>query len=65
MRIHAVDDLLVGSAWDPARVAAVVEAASSIIDPPSDFHGSSDYRIELCRTLVERCLMEAHRNVAG
>lgn len=59
-RMDAAEQLVNGKAPDDALFVAAGEAASKAIDEPiADVHASSDYRRDLVKTLVTRCLAEA------
>ncbi|HZU06687.1 MAG TPA: xanthine dehydrogenase family protein subunit M [Chloroflexota bacterium] len=61
LRIPAAEAVLVGTGLDAARQEAAAQLAAEAIDPPSDIHGSADYRRRLARTLVQRGLAAAVR----
>jgi aerobic carbon-monoxide dehydrogenase medium subunit len=52
---------LAGQPASAATWRAMGELAASQIDPPSDTHGSGEYRTRLAATLVSRALAEASR----
>jgi carbon-monoxide dehydrogenase medium subunit len=43
------------------RMSAAVEAVRASLDPPSDIHASSEYRVHLAGVLTERALNQAHQ----
>jgi carbon-monoxide dehydrogenase medium subunit len=47
-----------------AVIAAVADAVSADLDPPSDVHGSGAYRRRLARHLAARVLTEAFASVS-
>jgi carbon-monoxide dehydrogenase medium subunit len=55
-RLREVENLLNGRRTDVRTIAMVAEAATRAVDPPTDIHGTSDYRRGLVKTLVERAL---------
>jgi aerobic carbon-monoxide dehydrogenase medium subunit len=59
LRIPEAERVLEGT--DVGREAFVEagQAAAKVIDPPSDVHGSSDYRRDLSAALIRRALTEA------
>jgi carbon-monoxide dehydrogenase medium subunit len=61
LRIGDAETLLEGEPHTQALFAEVADVVTGSIDPPSDSHGSADYRRELARTLVLRALTEAAR----
>ena len=59
LRSAAAEAALIGQAGTPALFAEAAAAATASLDPPADVHGSSAYRREVARVLVERSLAEA------
>ncbi len=59
VRPAAAEAQLAGAKLDAATIAAAAEAAVRDVHPTSDLHGSSDYRVKLLRTMVERALTRA------
>jgi len=65
VRLAGAERLLDGAALDRERAAAAGAAAGPDCDPPSDVHGSADYRRHLATVLVERALLQAAARLAG
>jgi carbon-monoxide dehydrogenase medium subunit len=59
LRAAAVEEAL--CAGGPDSVGDAAQAATEGTDPPSDTHGSAQYRRDLAKTLVRRALEEALR----
>jgi len=59
VRSAAAEAALVGQVGTFALFEAAAAAATARLDPPADVHGSSGYRREVARVLVERSLAEA------
>ena len=55
-RLSAAEAALNGSRLDDLTIASAAEAASAAVEPPSDIHGSADYRRSLVGTLLSRAL---------
>ena len=58
-------DELAGAPATAATWRAAGELAAAAIDPPSDGHGSGDYRKRLAATLVTRALTESTTGATG
>lgn len=56
VRAHAAERLLKGSVIDDETIARAAEMAVEDADPPSDVHGSRDYRLEMIKVLTRRSL---------
>jgi carbon-monoxide dehydrogenase medium subunit len=61
VRTVAAERLLVGLALDSSVVTEAGEVAAGEVDPPSDVHGSAEYRRDLVRAMVRRALTDAWR----
>lgn len=59
VRAASAEELLAGVRLDGAAIAAAADAAVRDVHPTSDLHGSSEYRVKLLRTMVERALTRA------
>ena len=57
-RSSAAEEVLIGATWEPGIVVLAAEAAADEVNPPSDSHGSADYRRGLVRALVPRSLTQ-------
>ncbi len=69
-RIPQAEDVLLGNRLDASRIAQAADSVRTAIRPPSDVHGSTDFRRALTAELVARALThamhgvkEAHRGV--
>jgi CO/xanthine dehydrogenase FAD-binding subunit len=61
-RAREAEALLQGRLLDEDSISAAAELAAETVSPPSDMHGSADFRRHLCRILITRCLKEADLN---
>jgi carbon-monoxide dehydrogenase medium subunit len=59
VRVAEAEEALAGATLDDGTLAAAGRAAADAIDPPSDLHGSGDYRRELAGVLIRRAVKEA------
>ena len=59
LRVRDAEDVLAGSGLDPEALEAAGEAAARAVDPPSDIHGSADYRRRLTGVLLRRAVAQA------
>jgi carbon-monoxide dehydrogenase medium subunit len=59
VRVAEAEEALAGATLDDAALTAAGRAAAGAIDPPSDLHGSGDYRRELAAVLIRRAIREA------
>ncbi|MBE1533597.1 FAD binding domain-containing protein [Actinomadura algeriensis] len=59
VRASAVEDALAGRTASADALRAAAGAAAEGIDPPTDLHGSSEYRSHLARVLTARALTAA------
>jgi carbon-monoxide dehydrogenase medium subunit len=60
LRAPDAELLLRGQALNEDSIRAAADSVAEMVSPPSDMHGSADFRRHLCRVLVARCLKEAH-----
>jgi carbon-monoxide dehydrogenase medium subunit len=66
IRAEAAETLLAGQALSPDVIAAAAAAAArDAADPPSDLHGSADYRRHLVEVLTRRALAAAAGRATG
>jgi CO/xanthine dehydrogenase FAD-binding subunit len=65
LRLTAAERLLAGAPLDAEAAARAGRAAGPDCDPPSDVHGSADYRRHLATVLAERALLQAATRAAG
>ena len=59
LRLAGAERVLAGAPLDAATVARAGAAAGPDCDPPSDVHGSAEYRRHLATVLTERALLQA------
>jgi aerobic carbon-monoxide dehydrogenase medium subunit len=59
VRVAEAEEALAGATLGDDTLIAAGRAAADAIDPPSDLHGSGDYRRELASVLVKRAVREA------
>jgi len=59
LRLGGAERVLAGAPLDAATAAQAGAAAGPDCDPPSDVHGSADYRRHLATVLTERALLQA------
>ena len=65
LRLTGAERGLAGAPLDAAAAARAGAAAGPDCDPPSDVHGSADYRRHLATVLVERAVLQAAARLAG
>jgi carbon-monoxide dehydrogenase medium subunit len=65
LRLFGAERLLTGVALDAESATRAGAAAGPDCDPPSDVHGSADYRRHLATVLTERALLQAGARLAG
>jgi carbon-monoxide dehydrogenase medium subunit len=65
LRLTGAERLLTGTPLDAKTAARAGAAAGPDCDPPSDVHGSADYRRHLATVLAERALLQAGARLAG
>jgi len=65
VRLTSAERLLTGAPLDAESAARAGAAAGPDCDPPSDVHGSAEYRRHLATVLAERALLQAGARVAG
>ena len=56
LRATSAERYLKGKALDDGTIAAAAERAVEGADPPSDVHGSREYRLEMIKALTRRSL---------
>jgi aerobic carbon-monoxide dehydrogenase medium subunit len=59
VRATAMEELLAGSDFSVDAVRAAAEGLGASLDPPSDVHGSADYRRHLAEVSAVRALLQA------
>ena len=59
VRAEAAERSLRGSKLDEAAIVAAAAEAVSGLHPTTDLHGSTEYRVQLLRTMTERALTKA------
>ena len=64
LRLTGAERLLAGATLTAATAAQAGAAAGADCDPPSDVHGSADYRRHLATVLTERALLQAGTRLA-
>ena len=65
VRATAVEDALSGADVGEDSARSAVEGLGATLDPPSDVHGSADYRRSLAETSVVRAVLQAHERARG
>ncbi|HEX2426855.1 MAG TPA: xanthine dehydrogenase family protein subunit M [Gaiellaceae bacterium] len=60
-RATAMEDRLAGSGFSEDAVRAAAEGLGALLDPPSDVHGSADYRRHLAEVSAVRAVLQAAR----
>ncbi len=59
VRATAMEDRLAGGDYSVEAVGAAAEGLGATLDPPSDVHGSGDYRRHLAEVSAARAVLEA------
>ncbi len=59
LRLVELEPRLQGAPATREALSEIAAGVAELVDPPSDIHGSSDYRRELAVTVVRRALFEA------
>jgi len=57
IRLKDLEEKLTGKPLDENMVEREVERAVEVLDPPSDVHGSSEYRREMAKVIIRRLLL--------
>jgi carbon-monoxide dehydrogenase medium subunit len=57
--ITEVENVLTGSRGEEEVLREAAEVASAAVEPPSDVHGSAEFRRRMVRVLTMRTLKEA------
>jgi CO/xanthine dehydrogenase FAD-binding subunit len=65
LRLSRAERVGAGAQLDAATAARAGAAAGPDCDPPSDVHGSAEYRRHLATVLTERALLQALARLAG
>ena len=65
LRLVGAERVLTGAPLDAATAARAGVAAGPDCHPPSDVHGSADYRRHLATVITERALLQAAARLAG
>jgi len=65
LRLSGAERLLDGGALDAETAARAGAVVARDCDPPSDVHGSADYRRHLATVLTERALLQAAARLGG
>jgi len=65
LRLTGAERLLAGTPLDLESAARAGVTAGLDCDPPSDVHGSADYRRHLAMVLTERALLQAHARLTA
>ena len=65
VRLYGAERVLAGAPLDGGRAARAGAAAGPDCDPPSDVHGSADYRRHLATVLTERALRQARARLGA
>ena len=61
LRVPEVEALLAGEPVTAELIDQAAELLAGLVDPPDDLHGTSAYRVHLCRLLARRTLTTAAR----
>jgi carbon-monoxide dehydrogenase medium subunit len=65
LRAKDAERRLVGKTISPALLDEVCQIASQVADPPSDVHGSAEYRREMVKVFVRRATIKALERAKG
>lgn len=65
MRASTVEERLAGVEITEQVVAAAVAGLGATLDPPSDVHGTADYRRALSEIAVTRAVLQAAERARG
>ena len=58
-RLGAVEAAINGRKIEKAMLEEVAQVASASVDPPTDLHGTAEYRRSLVGTLLKRAMIAA------
>jgi xanthine dehydrogenase small subunit len=58
IRVTEAEDALVNRAWDGVAVERIQQILDRTLTPLSDHRGSKEYRLEVCKSLIEKCRWE-------
>ncbi|MBI4527164.1 MAG: xanthine dehydrogenase family protein subunit M [Deltaproteobacteria bacterium] len=64
VRAKAAEDLLNGESLTPDLINRAAKAAAQGLEPPSDVHGDSQYRIDVSKVYVRRAVEAAWRHIS-
>jgi xanthine dehydrogenase small subunit len=59
VRVEDAESVVVGRPWNDDAVARVQQVLDRTLHPISDHRGSAEYRLEVAKSLVARCLWES------
>lgn len=62
VRLNGMEAALIGAELNAATIDEAADAAASEVAPPTDAHGTADFRRGLLRTLVRRLLREVEES---
>ena len=65
VRATAMEEKLAGGDFSPETVAAAAQGLGASLDPPSDVHGSADYRRHLAEISATRAVLQAAERRKG
>jgi carbon-monoxide dehydrogenase medium subunit len=65
VRATAVENALSGADIAEESVRSAAGGFGATLDPPSDVHGSADYRRSLAETSIVRAVIQAHERARG
>ena len=65
VRISALEDQLVSQVIDQTHIQTILQEHLNVLEPSSDQHASSDYRLRVAKVLAERAILEAVGDAKG